>query len=169
MKSFIFAYFFCGLIAISIANNELQNNDSYDGLGRMSNGLIFYDANMPLSIEKPTINPDTLEIKEKIEEVNDKLLDLEVAIELGVDNFNFKREVIELDREIWKHELALKLNNPKTEKSKWNGSELMLLDAKNKLDFLEEKIKLEGDWGNISFRYNPIKRVEPNLRYRFPF
>jgi len=169
MKLFIFAYFFCGLIAFSIANNELLDNDSYDGLGRMSNGLIFYDANMPLSIEKPTINPDTLEIKEKIEEVNDKLLDLEVAIELGVDNFNFKREVIELDREIWKHELALKLNNPKTEKSKWNGSELMLLDAKNKLDFLEEKIKLEGDWGNISFRYNPIKRVEPNLRYRFPF
>ncbi|MDC0446936.1 hypothetical protein OAL99_03505 [Gammaproteobacteria bacterium] len=36
MKSFIFAYFFCGLIAISIANNELQNNDFYDGLGRMS-------------------------------------------------------------------------------------------------------------------------------------
>ena len=169
MKSFIFAYFFCGLISISIANNELQNNDSYDGLGRMSNGLISYGANMPLSIEKPVINPDTLEIKEKIEEVNDKLLDLEVAIELGVDNFNFKREVIELDREIWKHELTLKLNNPETEKSKWNESELMLLNAKNKLDFLEEKIKLEGDWGNISFRYNPIKRVEPNLRYRFPF
>ena len=83
MKSFIFAYFFCGLIAISIANNELQNNDSYDGLGRMSNGLISYGANIPLSIEKPVINPDTLEIKEKIEEVNDKLLDLEVAIELG--------------------------------------------------------------------------------------
>ena len=85
MKSFIFAYLFWGLIGISIANNELQNNDSYDGLGRMSNGLISYGANMPLSIEKPVINPDTLEIKEKIEEVNDKLLDLEVAIELAIN------------------------------------------------------------------------------------
>ena len=65
MKSFIFAYFFCGLIAISIANNELQKNDFYDDLGRMSNGLISYGANMPLSSKKPVINPDTLEIKEK--------------------------------------------------------------------------------------------------------
>jgi len=169
MKSFIFAYFFCGLISISIANNELQNNDSYDGLGRMSNGLISYGANMPLSIEKPVINPDTLEIKEKIEEVNDKLLDLEVAIELGIDNYNFKRDVIELDREIWKHEITLKSNNPETEESRWNESELMLLEAKNKLDSLEEKIKLEGEWGNISLRYNPIKRIDPDLRYRFPF
>ena len=169
MKSFIFTYFFCGLISISIANNELQNNDSYDGLGRMSNGLISYGANMPLSSEKPVINPDTLKIKEKIEEVNDKLLDLEVAIELGVDDYNFKRDVIELDREIWKNEITLKSNNTGTEESRWNESELMLLEAKNKLDSLEEKIKLEGKWGNISLRYNPIKRVDPNLRYRFPF
>jgi len=169
MKSFIFAYLFWGLIGISIANNELQNNDFYDGLGRMSNGLISYGANMPLSIEKPVIDLDTLEIKEKIDRVNDKLLDLEVAIELGVDNYNFKRDIIELDREIWKHEITLKSINPGTEESRWNESELMLLEAKNKLDSLEEKIKLEGEWGNISLRYNPIKRIDPDLRYRFPF
>ena len=169
MKSFIFAYLFWGLIGISIANNELQNNDFYDGLGRMPNGLISYGANMPLSIEKPVIDPDTLEIKEKIDKVNDKLLDLEVAIELGVDNYNFKRDVIELNREIWKHEIVLKSNDPGTEESRWNESELMLLEAKNKLDSLEEKIKLEGEWGNISLRYNPIKRIDPDLRYRFPF
>jgi len=169
MKPLIFAYFFCGLITISIANNELQNNDSYDGLGRMSNGLISYGANMTLSIEKPVINLDSLEIKEKIEEVNDKLLDLEVAIELGVDDYNYKRDVIELDREIWKHENTLKSNDPGTEDSRWNESELMLLEAKNKLDSLEEKIKFEGEWGNISLRYNPIKRIDPDLRYRFPF
>ena len=169
MKSFIFACFFCGLTAISIANNEFHNNDSYDGLGKMSNGLISYGANLPLSSEKPVINPETLEIKEKIEEVNDKLLDLEVAIELGIDNYNFKRDVIELDREIWKHEITLKSNDPGTEESRWSESELMLLEAKNKLDSLEEKIKLEGEWGNISLRYNPIKRIDPDLRYRFPF
>ena len=169
MKSFILTYLLFGLTAISIANNEFQNNDSYDGLGKMSNGLISYGANMPLSSEKPVINPDTLEIKEKIEEVNDKLLDLEVAIELGVDDYNFKRDIIELEREIWKNEIALNSNDPGTEESRWNESELMLLEAKNKLDSLEEKIKLEGEWGNISLRYNPIKRIDPDLRYRFPF
>ena len=168
MKSFIFAYFFCGLIGISIANNEL-NNDSYDGLGRMSNGLISYGANMPLSIEKPVINLDSLKIKEKIEEVNDKLLYLEVAIELGVDDYNFKRDFINLNQELWKHEIALKYYNSHINESKWNESEQLLFEAKNKLDSLEEKIKLEGEWGNISLRYNPIKRIDPDLRYRFPF
>ena len=86
-----------------------------------------------------------------------------------VDDYNFKRDVIELDREIWKNEIALKSNDPGTEESRWNESELMLLEAKNKLDSLEEKIKLEGEWGNISLRYNPIKRIDPDLRYRFPF
>jgi len=169
MKSFIFASFFFGLTAISIANNKLQDNDSYDGLGRMSNGLISYGANIPFSSEKPAINPETLEIKEKIEEVNDKLLDLEVAIELGVDDYNFKRDVIELDREILRHEITLKSNDPGTKDSKWNESELMLLEAKNKLDSLEEKIKLEGEWGNISLRYNPLKKIDPDLRYRYQF
>ena len=169
MKSFIFAYFFFVLTAISIANSELQNNDSYDVFGRMSNGLISYGANMPVSSEKPAINPVTLEIKEKIEEVNDKLLDLEVAIELGIDNYNFKRDIVELDREILRQEIALKSNSSLAEEFRWNDSEMMLLEAKNKLDALEEKIKLEGEWGNISLRYNPIKKLDPDLRYRFPF
>ena len=124
---------------------------------------------MPVSSEKPSINSHALEIKEKIEEVNDRLLDLEVAIELGVDDYNFKQDVIELDREIWKHEIALKSNSKETEESRWNESELMLLEAKNKLDSIEERIKLEGEWGKISVRYNPIKSIDPNLRYRFPF
>ena len=169
MKSFIFAYFFFVLTAISIANSELQNNDSYDVFGRMSNGLISYGANMPLSLKKPAINSDILEIKEKIEEVNDKLLDLELAFEIGVEDYNFKQDIVDLDREIWKHKITLKSNNTLTEKSRWNESELMLLKAKNKLDSLEEKIKLEGEWGNISLRFNPIKRIDPDLRYRFPF
>ena len=160
MKSSTFAFFYFVITALSFAN---------DGVGRMPNGLISYGANMPVSSEKPSINSHALEIKEKIEEVNDRLLDLEVAIELGVDDYNFKRDVIELDREIWKHEITLKSNNPRTEESRWNESELMLLEAKNKLDSLEEKIKFEGEWGNISLHYNPIKRIDPDLRYRFPF
>ena len=169
MKPFIFTYFICGLTAISIANDESQNNALYDGIGRMSNGLISYGANMPLSSEKPVIKPNTLEIKEKIEEVNDKLLDLEVAIELGVDDYNFKRDVTELDREISKYEITLKYKSSGIEESRWDESELMLLEAKNRLDSLEEKMKLGGEWGNISLRYNPIKRIDPDLRYRFPF
>ena len=160
MKSFTFAFFYFVITALSFANN---------GVGRMSNGLISYGANMPVSSEKPSVNSHSLEIKEKIEDVNDRLLDLEVAIELGVDDYNFKQDVMELDREIWKHEIAIKSNSQETEESRWNESELMLLEAKNKLDSLEERIKLEGEWGKISVRYNPIKRIDPDLRYRFPF
>jgi len=169
MKLLTFALFNSVIIVLSLANDELQNNNTYDGIGRMSNGLISYGANMPLSLKKPAINPDILEIKEKIEEVNDKLLDLELAFEIGVEDYNFKQDIVDLDREIWKHKITLKSNNTLTEKSRWNESELMLLKAKNKLDSLEEKIKLEGKWGNISLRYNPIKRIDPDLKYRFPF
>ena len=160
MKSSTFAFFYFVITALSFAN---------DGVGRMPNGLISYGANMPVSSEKPSINSHALEIKEKIEEVNDRLLDLEVAIELGIDDYDFKQDIIELDREIWKHEIALKSNSKETEESRWNESELMLLEAKNKLDSIEERIKLEGEWGKISLRYNPIKSIDPNLRYRFPF
>jgi len=169
MKSFIFPFCCFILNGISFAIDESQNNTPYDDFGRMSNGIISFGANMPLSSEKMTINPDSIEIREKIEEVNDKLLDLEIAIELGVEDYNFKREVIEIDREIWKHEFTLKSNNSGNKESRWNESELLLLEAKNKLDSLEEKIKLEGDWGNISLRYNPVKRIDPNIRYSFPF
>jgi len=40
---------------------------------------------------------------------------------------------------------------------------------KNKIDALENKLKLEGDWGNISVRYNPIKKIDPIIKYRYPF
>ena len=173
MKSFIFAYFFCGLIAISIANNELQNNDSYDGLGRMSNGLISYGANIPLSSEKPKLNSDILEIKEKIEDINEKILEIDVAIELGVDGINIQtlsNEMKELKRSLWENQIDFSVLKSHDENdNNWNESELMLLEAKNKLDSLEEKMKFEGEWGNISLRYNPIKRIDPDLRYRFPF
>ena len=170
MKSFIFVCFFCGLIAISIANNELLNNDSYDDLGRMSNGLISYGANMPLSLEKPVINPDTLEIKEKIEEVNDKLLDLEVAIELGVDNYNFKRNINDVRREILRQEFAINYNDPGTEESRWNESELMILEAKKQLDYLNDKIKLQGDWGKVGLKLDEAEQYQKvDLKYKFGF
>ena len=168
MKSLTFV-FFCCIFTAPFANDEPQNNAPYDAIGRISNGPISYEENTPLSSEKLAINPTKLEMKEKIDGVNDKLLDLEVAIELGVDNYNFNRDVIELNKEISRHEITLKSNNPQTEEYRWSESELLLIEAKNKLDSLEEKIKLEGEWGNISLRYNPIKRIHPNLRYRFPF
>ena len=170
MKSFIFAYFLCGLTAISLANDELQNNDSHDGLGRMPNGVISYGANMPLYNEKPVINPDTLVIKEKIEEVNDKLLDLEVAIELGVDNYNFKRDVNDLRREILRQDFAINYNDPGTEESRWNESELMILEAKKQLDYLNDKIKLQGDWGKVGLKLDEAEQYQKiDLKYKFGF
>ena len=169
MKSFIFAYLFYGLTAISIANNELQNNDFYDGLGRMSNGLISYGANLPVLKKKPSINPDLIEIRERIRNINEKILHLELAIDLEIEDYNFHKDVLEIDRELWINKVVLNSNINNSLENSWNESELMILEAKKKLESLQERIKLEGQWGDISLKYNPLKNIDPNLRYRFPF
>ena len=110
MKSFIFAYLFCGLTSISIANNELQNNDFYNGLGRMSNGLISYGANLPVLKKKPSINPDLIEIRERIRNINEKILHLELAIDLEIEDYNFHKDVLEIDRELWINKVVLNSN-----------------------------------------------------------
>jgi len=156
----LFTFFFYLLTTLSFANDESQ---------RIANDLNSYVSNTSLSSKISPVDSDVAKIKEKIEKVQEKLLNLEVAVELGIEEFNFKEEVIAIDRELWKHETSLHSYSNETAGSKWNESELMLLEAKNKLDSLEEKIKLEGEWGDISLRYNPIKRIDPDLRYRFTF
>ena len=160
MKLFTFIFFFYLLTTLSFAKNESQ---------RIANESNSYGSNTSLSSKTSPVDSDVTKIKEKIEEVQEKLLNLEVAVELGIEEFNFKEEVISINRELWKHEISLQSYSYETAGSQWNESELMLLEAKNKLDSLEEKIKLEGEWGDISIRYNPIKRIDPDLRYGFTF
>ena len=121
--------------------------------------LVFLISNMVLSDEQ-TIS--------SIGKISEKIINLELSIDLGVDNFSYLKELREIDRELQRIQTSIPFQ-ANSKSNNWNDSEKFLLDAKNKLDALENKLKLEGDWGNISVRYNPVKKIDPNIKYRYPF
>ena len=121
--------------------------------------LLFFISGAVFSDEQQTQN---------IKKISEKIINLELYIDLGVDSYSYLKELREINRELQNVQTSIsykansKINN-------WNDSEKFLLDAKNKMDALENKLKLEGDWGNISVRYNPIKKIDPNVKYLYPF
>ena len=84
----LFTFFFYLLTTLSFANDESQ---------RIANELNSYGSNTSLSSKISPVDSDVAKIKEKIEKVQEKLLNLEVAVELGIEEFNFKEEVIAID------------------------------------------------------------------------
>ena len=52
----------------------------------------------------------------------------------------------------------------------WNKTEQMMLNTKRKLKALEEKLKLEGDWGKIRLKLDPKEQYQKlNLKYQYGF
>ena len=96
----LFTFFFYLLTTLSFANDESQ---------RIANELNSYGSNTSLSSKISPVDSDVAKIKEKIEKVQEKLLNLEVAVELGIEEFNFKEEVIAIDRELWKQLMSFQI------------------------------------------------------------
>jgi len=107
---------------------------------------------------------------DKVEAINYELLDLEVQLEMGMDAFDIKMEASDIRNQLLHQEY--KLGTPKVNDDQWNESEMAILNAKKNLQALEEKIKLEGDWGKIRFRMLDLKGSDPGsvkLRYNYGF
>lgn len=107
---------------------------------------------------------------DKVEAINYELLDLEVQLEMGMDAFDIKVEASDIRNQLLHQEY--KLGTPKGNDDQWNESEMAILNAKKNLQALEEKIKLEGDWGKIRFRMLDLKGSDPGsvkLRYNYGF
>ncbi|MBT6279404.1 MAG: hypothetical protein HOI94_04880 [Candidatus Thioglobus sp.] len=119
--------------------------------------------------DKPTTT-DVIDISSEIEVIDTEILDLEVSYEMGESMFDINAEATDISNELLYHEYQL--GTPKDESSRWNESEQMILDAKIKLQALQEKIKLEGDWGQLRFRVIDFKGEDPGqlkLRYNYGF
>lgn len=113
---------------------------------------------------------ETITVTDKIESINYEILDLEVSYEMGEDTYNINLEATDIQNELLFHEYQL--GTPKDENSNWNESEQAILDAKIKLQALQEKIKLEGDWGQLRFRMIDFRGGDPGalkLRYNYGF
>jgi len=106
-------------------------------------------------------------VLQKIHNVSDRILELETAIELE-NNLDLRKEILQLDREIWTYRNSLNTLNDNTRS--WNDSELLLLEAKKNLDKLNNKIKLEGNWGKIGLNLDREEQYRKlDLKYRYGF
>ena len=109
-------------------------------------------------------------ITDKLELINYDILDLEVSYELGEDLYDISLEASDIKNELLFREYQI--GTPRSEDSNWSESEQMILDAKIKLNALQEKIKLEGDWGQLRFRMIDFRGEDPGslkLRYNYGF
>ena len=109
-------------------------------------------------------------LADSIQSINYDILDLEVSYELNEGGVDVHNDMADINNELLYHEYQL--GTPKDDNSNWNESEQMILDAKIKLQALQEKIKLEGDWGQLRFRVIDFKGEDPGqvkLRYNYGF
>ena len=107
---------------------------------------------------------------DNVETISYDLLELETQLDMGMDTFDIKIEARDIRNQLLYQEH--KLGTPRGGDEQWNESEMAILNAKKNLQALEEKIKLEGDWGKIRLRMLDLKGDDPGsvkLRYNYGF
>ena len=115
---------------------------------------------------KDTNNP----LIQKINAIDYDLLELETQLDMGMNAFE-----VGLDARIIKNQLLYfeyQLGTLSGDDQQWNKSEQMILDAKVKLEALQEKMKIEGDWGKVRLRVQDFRGDDPGtvkLRYNYGF
>ena len=115
---------------------------------------------------KDTINP----LIQKIEAIDYDLLELETQLDMGIDVFEVSVDASKIKSQLLHFEYQL--GTPRGGDQQWNESEQMILDAKVKLEALQEKMKVEGDWGKVRFRVQDFGGSDPGavkLRYNYGF
>jgi len=115
---------------------------------------------------KDTINP----LIQKIEAIDYDLLELETQLDMGIDVFEVGVDASKIKSQLLHFEYQL--GTPRGGDDQWNESEQMILDAKVKLEALQEKMKVEGDWGKVRFRVQDFRGDDPGtvkIRYNYGF
>ncbi len=115
---------------------------------------------------KDTTNP----LIQKIKAIDYDLLELETQLDMGIDAFEVGLDASKIKNQLLHFEYQL--GTPRGGDDQWNESEQMILDAKIKLEALQEKMKVEGDWGKLRFRIQDFRGGDPGavkFRYNYGF
>ena len=131
-------------------------------------------APLSLMAEDTSIAPEksnkTQQIQQEVEVLDTEILDLEVSYEIGTEDFIIIDQANSIENQLLYHEYQL--GTPSGGDQQWNESEQMILDAKIKLEALQNKMKLEGDWGKVRLRVQDFGGEDPGavkLRYNYGF
>ena len=126
---------------------------------------------LSLNIAADTKTKDTnTSLTQKIEAIDYDLLELETQLDMGIDVFEVSVDASKIKSQLLHFEYQL--GTPRGGDDQWNESEQMILDAKVKLEALQEKMKVEGDWGKVRFRVQDFGGSDPGavkLRYNYGF
>jgi hypothetical protein len=109
-------------------------------------------------------------LTQKIEAIDYDLLELETQLDMGMDAFEISLDARKIQNQLLYFEYQL--GTPRGGDQQWNESEQMILDAKVKLEILQEKMKVEGNWGKLRFRVQDLGGGDPGavkLRYNYGF
>jgi len=115
---------------------------------------------------KDTNNP----LIQKIKAIDYDLLELETQLDMGIDAFEVGLDASKIKNQLLHFEYQL--GTPRGGDDQWNESEQMILDTKIKLEALQEKMKVEGDWGKLRFRIQDFRGGDPGavkFRYNYGF
>ena len=126
---------------------------------------------LSLNVSADTKTKDTnTSLTQKIEAIDYDLLELETQLDMGIDVFEIGVDASKIKSQLLHFEYQL--GTPRGGDDQWNESEQMILDAKVKLEALQEKMKVEGDWGKVRFRVQDFGGSDPGavkLRYNYGF
>ena len=126
---------------------------------------------LSLNVAADTQTKDTNSpLIQKIKAIDYDLLELETQLDMGIDAFEVGLDATIINSQLLYFEYQL--GTPRGGDQQWNESEQMILDAKVKLEALQEKMKVEGDWGKVRFRVQDFGGSDPGavkLRYNYGF
>lgn len=132
--------------------------------------LIFLTLLLSINVFADDNKTQSDSVIHSVETISYDLLELETQLDMGMDTFDIKIEARDIRSQLLYQEH--KLGTPRGGDEQWNESEMAILNAKKNLQALEEKIKLEGDWGKIRLRMLDLKGDDPGsvkLRYNYGF
>jgi hypothetical protein len=108
------------------------------------------------------------DIIEEIEALDFNLLELDTQIDMNMDINVINTETNNIKNQLLYFEQQLGVID--NDEPGWNKTEQMMLNTKRKLKALEEKLKLEGDWGKIRLKLDPKEQYQKlNLKYQYGF
>ena len=153
----------------TLDNEEIDNKLSVNNSEKVTKiEAIQSDAVAIANEAEAEIIIEETNIKEKIEALNFNLLELDTQIDMNMninvintETNNIKNQLLYFEQQL----SAIDSNEPE-----WNKTEQIMLNTKRKLKALEEKLKLEGDWGKIRLKLDPKEQYKNlNLKYQYGF
>lgn len=137
---------------------------------KLSSQIFYFILLVSLNALADTKTKGANPLTKEIEIIEYDLLELVTRLDMGMDAFEVGIDATKIRNQLLYFERQL--GTPTGGDQQWNESEQMILDAKIQLEALQEKMKIEGDWGKVRLRIQDFRGGDPGaikFRYNYGF